>query len=82
MINLPIVGFQRSNCFLHDLSGFLLYYTRPDMRNVCNKFKYSKLNSSSKALVAMHFSEPDLIPRSWSQKCLKPAWLSNDKQGQ
>lgn len=52
------------------------------MRNVCNKFKYSKLNSSSKALVAMHFSEPDLIPRSWSQKCLKPAWLSNDKQGQ
>lgn len=82
MINLPIVGFQRSNCFLHDLSGFLLYYTRPDMRNVCNKFNYSKLNSSSKALVAMHFSEPDLIPRSWSQKCLKPAWLSNDKQGQ
>lgn len=76
MIKLPIIGFQRSNYFLHDLSGFMLYYTRPDMCNVCNKFEYSKINSYSKALVAMHFLEPDLIPRSWSRKCLETAWLS------
>lgn len=64
MIKLPITGFQRRKWFLHDLSGFLLYYTRPDMCTICNKFEYSKLNSYSKALVAMHFPEPDLIPRS------------------
>lgn len=45
------------------------------MCNVCNEFEYSKINSYSKALVAMHFPESDLIPRSWSKKCLKTAWL-------